>query len=177
VIKNLPDIYVGAILTFVTLVIIEYIKNIFAKNDQRKNYVLYLKIELSSASKFLEKIKDGIQTRSTFDFTYIGEIERSINNLEQSRRDTILLTPENQTIFYDLLNELRRLMNECRFIQELYSDHNNLFNKKNTSNWFQQIFPDAKENQTYFDQKKTEKIVEIIDLKRRTEELIKLISP
>lgn len=176
IISNIPDIYKGAILTFIILVVIELIKNNLYKREYKKNFVIFIKLELSAILKNLEKLKLKVTEQGFFDFNYISEIEKVISELENARTSAIYLTDKNQIEYFDIVYEIRSFISECKFIQALYYNHLDLFEGRKDARDIRQMFSNQQENQLFFDQKKVEKIVTVTEIKTKTEKFIKEIE-
>jgi len=170
--SKIPDIYKGAILTFFTLVLIEFIRNMIDRKSLKKSFIIFVKLELSTILKSLERIKLKISEQNFFDFTYLIEIEKNLTELERARASAIYISESKQANYFDLVVEVRSFVNECRFVQNIYYDHKNLFEGRKDSRDINQIFATAQENQHFFDQKKVEKLVAISDLKNKLEKFI-----
>lgn len=171
--SNIPDIYKGAIFTFVILVIIEFIKNKINRNEHKKSFIIFVKLELSAIIKNLDKIKLKVTEQGFFDFNSILEIEKNLSELEGARPSAIYVADKNQKEYFDILVEIRSLVNECRFIQKTYYDHLDLFEGRKDIRDLNQIFKTPQDNQHFFDQKKIEKIISITDIKTKTDNFVK----
>lgn len=172
----IPDIYKGAILTFLTLVIIEFIKNLINKQGFKRNFIIFVKLELSTILKSLERIKLKLTEQNIFDFGYLNEIEKNLGDLENTRASAIYITEKNQASYFDLIVEIRTFINECRFIQSTYYNHNDLFQGRKDARDVNQIFQNQQENQNFFNLKKLEKIVSIADIKNKIDEFVKALD-
>lgn len=174
--QNVPDIYVGALLTFLSLVVIEFIKTQIITGRARKNFVVFTKLELKSVVKNLDRLKAKAEENSYFDFSVLNDVDKAILDLESARPDAIYLSDPLQEDYFDLITRLRGFSNDSRFLQNYLYDQTGLIENKKSESQAKKAFDNIKELNTFFNQRKLEKLVELIDLKRSIEEFIKNIT-
>jgi hypothetical protein len=167
-------IFLGAILTFVATSLVEMLKNWLATRNRRKRYSTYARLQLTSVLKVLNKLKYSYENNSRYLPRDIRLLEKALEPLNNMRNDSTTLS--NNSTQEDLIDIIADL--------NLYiADINNL---DDLDPFFQvpgapapddkpPRTPAAKEESTApnFESQWLEKNIELVDLRRRIEELIK----
>ncbi len=172
---NFPtELLLGALLTFLTLYVIDILKSGAEKRDKTKNFKLYIKLELEVIAKTLDKLQTALEYANYYDFTLLDRVKESVDSLEKSRNDVIFLSdPSLKEKFIDLISDVSTYVAMVRVGQQIYYNQQNEANnpkltkiKKNKNN------PVEPPLET-FNKFRTQKSIQYVEIKRRLEELIK----
>lgn len=193
--NNVYFIFLGSILTFLSTSLIEYWKIHRDRNEKRHNFLLIVKLGLVSIQKTLEKLKSGLDYRTYFEISTLDILDRNLKNLEGAQRETYYLPDEEkQERFIDLVSEVATYSGDLRAIENYYSNrerellelinnkskNNKALNVKKTkvkepvdSNTPQKQYENLVE---FINKKRQEKVIDLVDLKRRLDDFIKSIE-
>lgn len=185
--NDLLLILIGSVLTFVTLSILEFLKNRAERNRKTKNFELFIKLELSTLAKTFEKLHTALSYVNYYDYLLLDRASKSIENLEKSRNDAIYLSNTAvQEKFIDLISDISTFLTGVRNIQTLYYDdinkattgrNSNKMDKNSKRTKIPQIkIKTSAEVLVEFNQRKTEKSIEYVEIKRRLDDLIKALE-
>lgn len=182
-------ILLGALITFISTNIIEYIKEWRKRRSDTKNFKLFIKLELAVMNKTLEKLQTGLQYGSFYDYTLLDRVKESIDNLEKVRSDVIYLSdPELKEKFIEIISDISTYIAMVRVIQQVFYDNRNKAlgsvpinpdpqktggRKKNNNSQNQTTLEQVVDT---FNKSKTEKSIEYIEIKRKLENLIKSLN-
>jgi hypothetical protein len=178
----------GAIITFISTYIIEYIKNKREKAEKTKNFKLFIKLELAVVAKTLDKLQTALSYGNYYDYSLLDRAKESIDNLEKARTDVIYLSePELKEKFIDLISDTSTYVATVRVVQQLfYSDRDKILGQKpkkkdrpTGAGKVRKQTPIAADMPQVIDQfskRTTEKAIEYIEIKRRLEDLIKSLE-
>lgn len=162
--KDVIFIFVGAILTFLSLWIIEEIK--FKKNrkEKRENFELFVSQEFFNIAKILERLKIGFEYRNWFEFATIIPIRKNIEILEKYRKDSIYFSSfKSKEAFINLLSDLSAFIESITTLENVYLEE---VKKEGV---------DKKETNNFYDQKRAVKLIDLIEIQRRIENFTKNI--
>lgn len=182
-------ILIGAAITFISTNIVEYIKNWREKKSKTNNFKLFIKLELEVIAKTLEKLQTGLSYGSYYDYLLLDRIKESINNLEKVRIDVIYLSdPELKEKFIETISDISTYSATTRMVQQLfYADRDKSLGQEElnkpivTSNKPKKPKNNKKKSEQStleqswktFNERRTEKTIEYVEIKRKLEELIK----
>jgi hypothetical protein len=176
--SNTWQIFAGAVLTFLSLLLIEMVKSYFSRGEKRRNLKIFLRLEFNAIIKLLDRLKKYIEENSIINYSVIDATWKVINELEGSRADIIYL-PKNsdQEKFFDVISDLSSFLNDARFTQQFYYDQKKLIEGNEADSiQAEKLYRNKTDLDTFFAQKRTEKLVELIDIKRRLEDYIKAVD-
>lgn len=181
---NVLLIFLGSILTFLSTWAVESLKNKKELEEKRKNFKLLTKQEFAAALKGLEKLKTILELRNYFDTYALTQLEKNVSNLEGYKSGAIFLSSqEQQELFIDLITTLSTYSIDARGLQQLYWDESKRIKEGITkSKSFSRSGGEAtkelnsKELEDYFNRRKTEKSIELIEIKRQISDFLKSIS-
>lgn len=173
-------IFLGAILTFFSSWSVEYIRTAQDYNLREANYKLLLRYELKSTSKALDRLNSTLESLNFFDIFILQQLDKNSQNLDEYKKQSYyLLSGDEQEKFADLAFDVSFYLSDARSLQNYYWDES----KKYIANPSQTIIKTELGNmqknkqalEDYFSKRKTEKKIELIDLKRRLDDLYKQI--
>ncbi|TAH33586.1 hypothetical protein EYC59_04640 [Candidatus Saccharibacteria bacterium] len=151
-------IFLGAILAFLATGTVEWLKNNTKKLDRIRQYKLYARLQLASILKVLDKLKHSYENGGTYaqlirDIKLLEKASEPLNGVRSNT--TILPEQDTQEKLIDLIADLNLYVSD---ISSLVSAHG------------------TPEDSTEGDQKLLSKNIELVELRRRIEELIKALS-
>lgn len=183
---NILLIFLGSFLTFLSTWLIESWKNRQEKNEKTQNFKLYIKQEFLVISKGLERLKTVQDYRRYYDYTVLNRLDRSIYSLESNIKEAIYLpSTEQQEAFIDLISDISTYLSDARGVQGVYDDQSKLLNqmppegktkKKQPQPSSSSIFKTRPELEKYYEDKKTEKSIDLVDIKRRIDDFIRQLQ-
>ncbi len=186
---NVWLIFLGSFLTFLATALIEYFKSKMIWKQKRSSFLIYIRFEIQGLLSSYEKLKWNFENKSYFDFLIINRLNQTIKNLEESKRDAfyiddihiqerLISTLSASTLF---LNDIQGLENfaseESKKMKEDARSVGILKNKSiDPSLLKESISKDEKDYSDYFKAKRIEKQIELVDLIRSTQEVLKDLS-
>lgn len=188
--NSLALILFGALITFVSTNVIEYIKNRREKSDKTKNFRLFIKLEFAIIVKTLDKLQAGLTYGNFYDYSLLDRVKESIDNLEKVRNDVIYLSdPELKEKFIDVISDVSTYIASVRIIQQIVYDEQKKIapqdtqvdkvSKKTKVKKKNQESPAPVTMQSIietFNKRATQKTIDYVEIKRRLEELIKSLE-
>lgn len=175
-------IFLGSILTFLGAWLVEYQKDLRKRKDRKQNFIIFIKQELGSIGKTLEKLKSALEYQRAYDRLLIDRLSKSISGLDFARRDAVYLESVTaQARLLDLLSDISIFLNEISSIEAFYFEQKKLLRQQTAakdkgSGGVDLLFKTFKDLEDYFSRRRAEKLVELIDIKRRIEEFVKAIN-
>lgn len=189
--NSISLILLGAVITFISTNIIEYIKKWRERRGKTKNFKLFIKLELEVIAKTLEKLQTGLSYGSYYDYLLLDRVKESVDNLEKVRSDVIYLSdPELKEKFIETISGISTHIATARMVQQLfYTDRdkalgqdggnepevNNKKSKKSRNNKKKENPLTIEQAWKTFNERRTEKTIEYVEIKRKLEELIKTL--
>lgn len=184
-IRDVIFIFLGSFLTFVATILVESIKNGREQEAKKKNFKLITKQEFESTKKTLEKIKTVFEYKSYFEYSLINALDKSIQELESLRHDSIFLNDEEvQEMYINLISELSKFSSSIRGIQDMfYVQQRALANDKVNTKKIQKgilqkesIFINEKENQEAFQQRSTQEFIALVEINRKLDDIVGILT-
>lgn len=185
-------ILIGALIAFISTNIVEYIKNWRERRDKTKNFKLFIKLELEVIAKTLDKLQIALSYGSYYDYLLLDRIKESIDNLEKVRSDVIYLSnPELKEKFVETISDISTYVATTRMVQQLfYADRDSSVKQENikpasvakkgrkinNKNQQKNVTPTLEQAWKTFNERRTEKTIEYVEIKRKLEELIKSLA-
>ncbi|MFZ5376792.1 MAG: hypothetical protein ACOZAN_03970 [Patescibacteria group bacterium] len=162
-------VILGAILAFFGTFFVEVWKNKRERKEKTENFVLYSRQELISVVKGLDKLKEIQDNQKYWAFAVLDRLDRSLYNLESEKKAAIYLPNSKlQEAFIDLVSDISALASDIRGVQNLYADQSKTLNKS--------LFKNISELKNYYDEKKVEKLIDLVDLKRKIEDFVRQLT-
>lgn len=191
--NSIALILLGALITFISANVIEFIKDWRKRRSDTKNFKLFIKLELEVIAKTLEKLQTGLHYGSFYDYTLLDRIKESIDNLGKVRSDVIYLSdPELKEKFVEAISDISTHIAMVRVIQQVfYQDRDKALGvittnpgtqskingkKKKSDNENKQTVVSMEKVLDVFNKSTTEKTIEYVEIKRKLENLIKSLS-
>lgn len=178
-------IFLGSLLTFGSSYLVEHLKNQREWSQKKENFLIYIELELKALENALEKLKNNLEAKKFYDLLIVNRIDQTVSNLELSKKEAYYLEnyPLQEKIINILsdttifLNDLRGLENfssaEQKKLKDDIQTRGFVEDKPKFKNYQTSIFKEFKELEDFFSTRRTEKLIELIDIKRRVEDLIK----
>ncbi|OGJ22614.1 MAG: hypothetical protein A2804_03540 [Candidatus Pacebacteria bacterium RIFCSPHIGHO2_01_FULL_46_10] len=192
IINNLDSvnlILIGAAITFISTNIIEYIKNWRERQSKTQNFKLFIKLELEVVAKTLEKLQIGLSYGNYYDYLLLDRVKESIDNLEKVRSDVIYLSDSKlKEKFIEVISDISTYIATTRMVQQLfYTDRDKSLeqveigesveiskkSQKPKNSRKKTDRPTLEQAWKIFNERRTEKTIEYVEIKRKLEELIK----
>lgn len=179
--NNLLFLLVGAFFTLIANAIVVWIRNSIDKKNKRQNYILLTTQELKTVRKNLDKLKTAFEYGHYFDFKILESLKKSIETLEEGREKSIYVNnTELQEKIIDLTTLLSNFSTSTSSVQQLYYDENrNLESDELNTSMIkkgkqkkQSIFATRKENNEIFQRNSTYKLIELVEINRKIEEVL-----
>jgi hypothetical protein len=166
-------LFVGAIVagvvTLVANLIIEVVRSRRTEKSVRHNFELLLRLELESALKSLGELRSSLEDRSQYLYRWILILEKNVATLDKARNKAYLLRNRDLQVDYaSFTTDLSLFTSDVRVVEDLAQKFQN--DEAATAAL-------KKENQDFINQKRLEKLTELMDLKRRAEDLIRRLDP
>ena len=187
--NSIALILFGAVITFISANIIEYIKDRRERADKTRNFRLFIKLELAVIAKTLDKLQTALTYGSYYDYSLLDRVKESIDNLEKVRTDVIYLSdPELKERFIDVLSDVSTYITSVRAVQQLFYDDQNKASQsdKQITRTPKAVktkkiskpnpIPGIQEVWDLFNKRMMQKTIEYVEIKRRLEELIKSLN-
>lgn len=174
---NLFFLLLGSVLAFLSTFVLEYFKDKSEQQKKSKNIELVIRLELSTIDKTLEKLRTGLSYVNYYDFLILDRADKSVENLEKYRGEAIHLTnPILQEKFIDLLSDISSYLAAVRGIQRLYYDNLKKIDEDKAHKDIHEIEKEKNDELESFNQRKVDKSLEYVEIKRRLEELIRILE-
>jgi hypothetical protein len=184
---NVLFIFLGSILTFLSTWLVETIKNSRERNEKQENFKLFVRQELRALIKGFEKLKTILEFRNYYDYIVLNQLDKNVFNLESYKKEAVYLSSADyQEKFIDLISDIASFVTDIRGMQNFYYEQVKPFNEspekeqnekeKKVLKKVNPIYKSKKELDDYFNSKKNEKAVDMVELKRRVDEFAKQIS-
>ena len=146
------DIFLGAFLAFLATALVEAFKNVFQERNKRTKYRLYVRLQLNSVLKVLNKLKHSYENSQKYLPRDIALLDKASEPLTGLRNDnTILPKGDTQEQLIDLIADLNLYMSD---VKSLSAESGNEETEETRASWMS-------------------KNIELMDLRRRIEELTK----
>jgi len=153
--ENTYTIFLGAFLAFLATALVEVIKNIIQSRNTQKKYKMFARLQLISVLKILNKLKHTYENSSRYLPRDIALLEKASEPLNSIRNDnTILKKADLQEQLIDLIADLNLYISD---VKSLSADSGDDESETMRSSWMS-------------------KNMELIDLRRRIEDLSKHLS-
>jgi hypothetical protein len=165
--------------TFLATLFVEYYKSRKANKDNRQNFVLFVRLELQAVLQTTDKIKTSYDQSNFFEFRLIDVLDKSINALEKSRKDAVIIgNVKTQELFLSLTTDLSLFASDIRGIENFKGNELKKLTGEHVEGQGAQkaVFKTEKEAIDYTKEKSKDKLMEYYDLKRRLDDIIKLLS-
>lgn len=167
-------IFLGGVLTFLATGSVELLKNYSIARRVRKNFKIFLSLELTSLSEILNKIKTRQSNNGFYDFDLMALLDSNVTRIDQVRIESVNLNNEDlQRQYFKLVNDLLLFAKGIRGIQQFHDNEQKRIAE----------IKDAKtkteegEKQEKFDTRlRSEKAVELVELQRKLDELLESIK-
>jgi len=182
--QNFLFLFLGSLLTFFGSFIVELLKDRRIEFGKEKNFKFLVSQEFNIVARILENLRLNLVSKNYFDFQILDNLISSIRNLEEYRKDSIYLKDTNLLQkFIDLTSDLGAFQFDVRGIQQVYYNQKSLIdidvearkpsNIDESVNTYKQksIFDSYSALDQYFSTQKTEQSINLIELRRRTEDL------
>lgn len=160
----------GAFFTYLSLWILEGQKNKHIRKEKERNFILFIRQELISFSKGVDRLKNIFEQKNWFDLMTVDQLEKNLQNMESQRKGSIYLRSQNlQEEFADLITESANILTGIRFLESNYLETIGK-NKTSTQN------NDFKDTVNFINQRRTLKLIDLIEIQRKIFEYSKKIS-
>ncbi len=184
---NVLLIFLGSILTFLSTWLVETVKNNGERKEKQENFKLFVRQELRALNNGFEKLKTILEFRNFYDYIVLNQLDKNVLNLESYKKEAIYLSSaDNQEKFIDLVSDIASFVTDIRGMQNYYYEQAKNFNEfpekeqneedKKVLKKTNPIFKSKKDLDDYFNSRKIEKAIDMVELKRRVDEFAKLIS-
>jgi ribosomal protein S8 len=162
----------GAIATFLGTGTVEYFKNRTEDSRKRKNFVVFIRLELQSISKILERLKIDLENKSFYSANALTRFQENLINLEAYRHEAIYFHNSSlQEKFLDLLSDTSFFVKETSLLETFYFEE-----IKKLDNGDSIFYKTRDDLENYFRGKRTEKLIEIIEIKRKIDEMTRILN-
>lgn len=185
--NNIWFIFLGGFLTFASGYLVEFLKNRKEWGQKKNNFRIYIELELKALSDSFGKLKNNLEAKRYFDLLIINILDQSVSNLQLSKKEAFYL--ENYTLqekILNILSEATIFLNDLRGLENIAitereklkedTDAKKLLKDQKYKDIQSGIFKNNKDLEDFLNVRRTEKLVELIDLKRRIDELLKEIK-
>ena len=174
----------GSLLTFLGTWLVERWKNSQERNERTRNFILYIRQEFLVISKALEKLKTVQEYKRYYEYRTLDRLDRSITNMESSKKDAIYLNSlERQETFIDLISDISTYVSDVRGIQSLYDDQKKqipqpqpVIKKTKSKKQATGLFASLPGLEKFYEERKTEKSIDLVDIKRRIDDFVKQLD-
>lgn len=178
--NNIWYILLGAILTFIAMLIIELIRTYIEKRGKSSSFRLITRLELISLGKSLDKLKTVFEYKNYFEYVVIDEIRKGITTLDTRHHEFIYLTKERQEKLINLLSDLSKFTSNIKGVQDFFYDQQRkIVQDKQDANRIKKklikrssFFETDKENQESYDKKCTQLLIDLVEINRDIDEMI-----
>jgi hypothetical protein len=168
---NVLFIFLGAFLTFLGTWVIEGFKNYKDKKERSQSFSLFLKLQLQSISKTLERLRVSLEKNNFYEFLSIKSLQVGVKELSGSRKDAVYLNSQSQQEkYFDLISDLDLYSVELENFEGFLGSQEKLIGTQGA------LFSTRVEFDAYCSRKRTEKLVELIEFKRKSEEFVKALD-
>jgi|GEM_PF-3592869 len=177
---NLTSGLIGALLGaaagFSGNLLIENVKSNRDEFAKRKNLALSLRLELEASLKSLNEIKNTLNNQNFYPFRWTKVLSKSIESLEKQRPKLYWLDDSDlQEKIFELITDVGLFTNDVEITETI----SNFLQGEVPQRPDHSVITDPKEIATQTENVKEQrrlKLVELVDLKRRIEEVIKELS-
>lgn len=179
---NVLLILLGSILTFAGTWLVETLKGNHELYARKISFITFIKIEFTVIGKTLDKLKTALEQKRYYDFLLINRLNKILLDLDNTRRDSVVLNDQSQEEnLLLLLSDLSIYLNDINGLENLYlAEKEKLVHKKNklenNSIIGTLIFKTGKDLDEYIVQRRTEKLIELIEIQRRIDELLNVLK-
>ena len=176
---NVYLIFVGALLTFVATSLVEVLKNRQNTENRRKRYSTYARLQLNSVLKVLNKLKYSYENNSRYLPRDIRLLEKALEPLNNMRNDnTILSNSDTQETLIDIIADLNLYTADINNLDDIdpflqYPVGAVTEKKQRSSQNTPEENAELSQRTQNYESQWLEKNIELVDLRRRIEDLIK----
>lgn len=176
---NVLLIFLGSILTFTSTWTVENLKNKRERNEKEQNFKLFIRQEFRAILKGLEKLNIILEKQNFFDNYVLTQLEKNVLNLESYRKEAFYVSSiELQEKFIDLISDISTYLIDARGLQNYYwNEANRLKGEKKPVDKTEDIQQKSTQDlENFFNKRRIEKTIELIDIKRRIDDFLKQVS-
>ncbi len=166
-------LFVGAVGTFLATGAVELLKINSKERGLKRNFKLYLKLELTAVTKILAKIKDH-SSDQYINYRQISSLDKHISELEAARRDSVYLdSQEVQEKYFDYLSDLSTYANNLRSLQALKDEKDKEYDEKEKSG--ENITSQREVILKFYEDQKQLLAIDNVELQRKSEDLMRIV--
>jgi hypothetical protein len=158
--------------TFLATLLVNLIRDRRSASQQRKNFSIFVRLELEAAKDILEKLKTTYSNQKYFEYRLLDVLDKKIKTLEDSRKDSVVIgNVEIQEQYLSLITDLSLFASDLRGIEAFKDKNKNELGDKTDKASTDKL----KDSMDWVKDKSTEKLSEFVDLKRQIEEQTKVL--
>lgn len=156
--------------TFLATLIVNDIRDRRSTEQQRKNFSVFVRLELEAVKGILDKLKTTYSNNNYFEYRLLDVLDKKLKTLEESRKESVVIGDiDLQEDYLSLLTDLSLFASDVRGIQALKEQREKELKDKTN----QTSEDELKKSLDWVKDKSTEKLSEFVDLKRQIDGLIK----
>jgi len=174
--NNFGLLLLGSGLTFLASIVIEVLKNYFSRRNLKKNFTLYVKVELDNVSKSVQTLKTLNEHIAYRDFFTINKAQQSLTYIDSLRKDSIYLKKDLQKDFIDLISDLSNYFIDIRATDSFETEQNKNFSERKKDQNDITASKDNADFEKFINNKKISQNNDLSVLERRIDEFIKKIE-
>lgn len=172
-------IFLGSLLTFASTWFFETLKNKRERKEKEKNFKLFISQEFRRVTKGLEKLNILLEKQNFYDQYVLGQLEKNTLNLESYKKEAYCLSSTDiQEKFFDLISDISTYIIDGRELQTYYWNESKRLTGNISSDTVNEVVQqkDIQTLENYFNKRKIEKTIELVDIKRRIDDFLKQIN-
>jgi hypothetical protein len=153
----------AALATFLGTFIVEVLKNRSRETKARNEYKTQLSVELEQLGKAIDRLKSEYKSTTYFPFRFIELAKKQATRVEETlKNSSILSNSDLQRKLFETVTDYTIILTEIDGLEFVLVDKSKTQAEKNA------LIPEVKEQ-------RTEKNIELSDLKRRFDDITKEI--
>jgi hypothetical protein len=177
---NLTSGLIGAVLgaaaSFFGNLLIESVRANRDEQAKRKNLALSLKLEFEASLKSLNEIKNTLNAQSFYPFRWTKVLSKSIESLEKERPKFYLLTDSDlQEKMFQLITDMALFISDVEITETIWNSLQEDPPKRPDGSEIKNPNETRTQTESVKEQRRL-KSVELVDLKRRIDEIIRELS-
>ena len=162
--KEFLLVALGAVLSYLATIVAEKQRHKKTIKEEKESYLLRAKLGLQTVNSAFEKLQDSYSYRNFFEIQRIDILDSQINDIQFIKIDIEKLTQGNQERLLILLSDIDLLAKNIRGVENFcFSSIEDIGKHKAT-------FKTPEEHDTYFDKQRTQRLIELVEMKRRIED-------
>ena len=155
----------GGFLSYLATHLLEKQKYKKEREDTKLNYELQVKLGLQSFGSSLEKLKSGYSYKNIFEFQKIDLLDSQISDLQTLKGGVGNLSKNRQEKLLALISDITALIRDIRGVET--------FCFSEDTGTVKSVFQSKEQHDDYFEKQRMQKLIDLVEIKRRIEDFLR----